>query len=230
MGNKEKGITLIALVITIIVLLILAGVAISTLTGDNGVLTKAVSSREKTDIAETKEQIKLEIMGNLNDEGKYTNTDVVKAVYKITGKQIEENVDSVQTSKGNDVDLSDLWVAEEEKVTFTVNGREITLIGEELYIDDWYEEPVRRRKSFTDWLVETNDGFSWKNTGGGVYKFFYVPDFEVVNLIRNGESLDLTWLVGTEKEDTNNVLANGDVWLIKNSEGELFDIWGENNK
>ena len=37
-GRKEKGITLIALVITIIVLLILAGVVIATLTGDNGIL------------------------------------------------------------------------------------------------------------------------------------------------------------------------------------------------
>ena len=35
----NKGITLIALVITIIVLLILAGVTIATLTGDNGILT-----------------------------------------------------------------------------------------------------------------------------------------------------------------------------------------------
>ena len=38
--KKEKGITLIALVITIIVLLILAGVTVATLTGDNGLLTK----------------------------------------------------------------------------------------------------------------------------------------------------------------------------------------------
>jgi len=42
---NNKGITLIALVITIIVLLILAGVAIATLTGDNGILTKAASSK-----------------------------------------------------------------------------------------------------------------------------------------------------------------------------------------
>ena len=35
--NKQKGITLIALVVTIIVLLILAGVSISMLTGDNGI-------------------------------------------------------------------------------------------------------------------------------------------------------------------------------------------------
>ena len=39
--TNQKGITLIALVITIIVLLILAGVSIAMLTGDNGILTKS---------------------------------------------------------------------------------------------------------------------------------------------------------------------------------------------
>ncbi len=38
--KKQKGITLIALVITIIVLLILAGISIATLTGENGILRK----------------------------------------------------------------------------------------------------------------------------------------------------------------------------------------------
>ena len=37
-STRQKGITLIALVITIIVLLILAGVSIATLTGENGIL------------------------------------------------------------------------------------------------------------------------------------------------------------------------------------------------
>ena len=45
--KTNKGITLIALVITIIVLLILAGVTIATLTGDNGILTKAQNAKEK---------------------------------------------------------------------------------------------------------------------------------------------------------------------------------------
>ena len=48
---KEKGITLIALVITIIVLLILAGVTIATLTGDNGILTKANEAKTETEEA-----------------------------------------------------------------------------------------------------------------------------------------------------------------------------------
>ena len=46
--KKNKGITLIALVITIIVLLILAGVAIVTLTGDNGILTQAGKAKTQT--------------------------------------------------------------------------------------------------------------------------------------------------------------------------------------
>ena len=46
--KESKGITLIALVITIIVLLILAGVTIATLTGDNGILKKAGDAKEET--------------------------------------------------------------------------------------------------------------------------------------------------------------------------------------
>ncbi len=60
-----KGITLIALVITIIVLLILAAVSIATLTGDNGILTKAMDAKKNTIIEEEKEQIKLAYSASL---------------------------------------------------------------------------------------------------------------------------------------------------------------------
>ena len=63
--NYTKGITLIALVITIIVLLILAGVTIATLTGENGILTKASDAKEDTVIAQDEEMIKLEILRKL---------------------------------------------------------------------------------------------------------------------------------------------------------------------
>ena len=46
--RKQKGITLIALVITIIVLLILAGITIASLSGENGILTRANDAKEKT--------------------------------------------------------------------------------------------------------------------------------------------------------------------------------------
>ena len=57
--KANRGITLIALVITIIVLLILAGVAIATLTGDNGLLTKAGDARNTTQDAEIEEEIRV---------------------------------------------------------------------------------------------------------------------------------------------------------------------------
>ena len=57
--KSNKGITLIALVITIIVLLILAGISIATLTGENSVLTKAETSKTKIKEETAKEEIKL---------------------------------------------------------------------------------------------------------------------------------------------------------------------------
>ena len=57
--TNNKGITLIALVITIIVLLILAGVSIAMLTGQNGILTRATESNTETIQAEVEEKINL---------------------------------------------------------------------------------------------------------------------------------------------------------------------------
>ncbi len=57
--KQKKGITLIALVITIIVLLILAGISISMLSGDNSILQKATDAKTKSDEAQIKERIQL---------------------------------------------------------------------------------------------------------------------------------------------------------------------------
>ena len=59
--KNQKGITLIALVITIIVLLILAGVTIAMLTGENGILTKAKTADTDTKNAEVAERINMEL-------------------------------------------------------------------------------------------------------------------------------------------------------------------------
>ena len=55
--TKESGITLIALVVTIIVLLILAGVSIAMLTGENGILNQASKAKEETEIGKYKEAL-----------------------------------------------------------------------------------------------------------------------------------------------------------------------------
>jgi hypothetical protein len=59
MFKQEKGITLVALVITIIVLLILAGVSISLVMGDNGVLSQANNAVNSTELASVKDEISM---------------------------------------------------------------------------------------------------------------------------------------------------------------------------
>ncbi len=92
--KKQNGITLIALVITIIVLLILAGVSIAMLTGDNGILTKAKGANETTLQAEVEESIKLGLAEILADKLDPTIPDTDKPVIDastITTKMTRNN-------------------------------------------------------------------------------------------------------------------------------------------
>lgn len=54
--NNEKGITLLALIVTIIVLLILSGISIAMLVGENGIYNNAVKAKRLTDAASTVEK------------------------------------------------------------------------------------------------------------------------------------------------------------------------------
>ena len=74
--KESKGITLIALVITIIVLLILAGVTIATLTGDNGILKKAGDAKTQTEQAKEDENLKIAIAGSYGTDGKLNLDDL----------------------------------------------------------------------------------------------------------------------------------------------------------
>ena len=67
--KNQRGITLIALVITIIVLLILAGVTIATLTGDNGILTRANDAKTQTGQAGAVEKVEVEVLGSYANNG-----------------------------------------------------------------------------------------------------------------------------------------------------------------
>lgn len=110
--RKEKGITLIALVITIIVLLILAVVTIATLTGDNGLLTKATNSKEKNEEAGICENIKLAY-------GEYQI-----AQHTGTGKTVEEIIeDSLKSIYGDSV--TNVKVRN-EKVTVNINVNNVS--------------------------------------------------------------------------------------------------------
>ena len=67
--KSSKGITLIALVITIIVLLILAGISISMLSGNNSILQRALEAKTRTEEKSTREQIQIQILGSFDNGG-----------------------------------------------------------------------------------------------------------------------------------------------------------------
>ena len=87
----NKGITLIALVITIIVLLILAGVTIATLTGDNGILTKAQNSKEKNAQKTVEEQINLAVQASKINEGLVIDKDILEQELTNNGIEITKS-------------------------------------------------------------------------------------------------------------------------------------------
>ena len=85
--KKNKGITLIALVVTIIVLLILAGISISMLTGQNGILNRAQEAKTKTQVANEKETVNMAAMEALTEgNGTITKEILTKTMKAYLGK------------------------------------------------------------------------------------------------------------------------------------------------
>ena len=95
--EREKGITLIALVITIIVLLILAAVSIAMLTGENGMLSKASTAKEKHQISEAKEKIELALQDLRIEEESKGNSLTKKELSKLSESEYEINVGSTES-------------------------------------------------------------------------------------------------------------------------------------
>ena len=69
MKRRDKGITLIALIVTIIILLILAGVTINLVTGQNGIINRAKATKEITTGAQDLEKINMCIMASYDESG-----------------------------------------------------------------------------------------------------------------------------------------------------------------
>ena len=120
--TNNKGITLIALVITIIVLLILAGVSIAMLTGQNGILTQSSNSKDKTNAAEVAERVNMELNAQLSramaGESFNTAEDIVKNIgtlptgYTLTKDDITSSATELSIKvKGTDVSKLDPAVA-----------------------------------------------------------------------------------------------------------------------
>ena len=146
-GKKEHGITLLALVVTIIVLLILAGITIGAITGDDGIINKAKESKRESEIAQWEERIDTAI---INAENKYrdpTLEDVIDELYE------EDIIDD----KEKDVDR--------ETGAITTNEPEYVIEGK---LDDYLDnkgteepEPEPEPEPTPPDLVNSNTTFAY---------------------------------------------------------------------
>ena len=97
--KSSKGVTLIALVITIIVLLILAGVSIAMLTGDNGILTQATEAKKANTVGAEKEQIQL-AMQSLKMKKQADNVSTIVAADELQNQLIADGAKNVKVEAG----------------------------------------------------------------------------------------------------------------------------------
>ena len=164
--KTNKGITLVALVVTIIVLIILAGISINLILGDNGIITKAQEAKKAQEMAEIKEDIQFEIMAKqVSNKGKMTE-DEFKAILEKKGTlSSEENIldRTLTTTEGeHQIKVSEIYngkltqeetikpeepeepTTPEETTTYT-RGQEVTIGTQTFYVledSDETEETV----------------------------------------------------------------------------------------
>ena len=169
--KKNRGITLLALVITIIILLILAGITINAITGDNGIIQNAGQAKEETDIANEKEVIEkatVQAMGN----NKYRNIvehELQRELDKETGEGKTEATDVgeefevafIDTKRYYTVD-KDGNVGEAQEIIEDKNPGDITTGKDGETLDGSEEHP------YEIWSIEDLVAFSNMVNGEGI--------------------------------------------------------------
>lgn len=134
-NNNQRGITLIAMIVTIIILLIIAGISARLLLSESGILNKATSAKEETDLASIKEELQLMVgdkIADLTSSGKKVTMDEI--VNYLIGK-----VDSINSDGTNGlyknytfyIEPNSLKVIIGEKFT----GELVPNIDEEILLD-----------------------------------------------------------------------------------------------
>ena len=212
-NQKEKiknnnGITLIALVITIIVLLILAGVSIAMLTGENGILTQAQNAKNRTAEAEAKEREDLDKQNELisNAIGLPETSDTKPFLPEgatVTNNDLNTGV-TIKDSKGNEW----VWIEVPKSIytnteynggTAPTNSEDYSKIEsvmqeyakdyrEANYEDTWYSEAQHGFKTATDYENHKNSMLKSVYENGG----FYIGKYEVGSLDKYVTSNDIT--------------------------------------
>ena len=147
--KEKRGITLIALVVTIIVLLILAGISISMLTGQNGILNRASEAKEEYSNSTEKEQLQLS----------YNSAITRKLGESITAEELQNELNEVVgknedgTSKTETTDMGNrVFYVKFVKTNhnYRVDNGEVTLITGE-------DKSVVEPKNVADWEYTPND-------------------------------------------------------------------------
>ncbi len=129
--KSTRGITLIALVITIIIILILAGISIASLTGDNGILTKADTAKEENRAATIEEEKNLWKSNQVADQ----------IIGETEVQKLGELLEQLQNEE---------LITEEEKYTIIVEGEitigKKTIVFGTMDISDRIESIIQKNK------------------------------------------------------------------------------------
>lgn len=126
MKKDVKGITLIALVITIIVLLILAAVSIAMLTGENGLLQKATKAKEENKLAQAKEQINLMLQEYRIERDTGSNKSFENF---LQDKKNDKKIDGYEKNENYNENSTKLWDIELEGYFFIVDEDPLKILS-----------------------------------------------------------------------------------------------------
>ena len=173
-SNENKGITLIALIITIIIMLIIAGVAISAVTGNNGILSRAKDAVNKYSDASADEEMKLYLMG-LETEENATGTrlaDYLKNHIGVDGLEDYQNngdgtAQIVLNGKLYTLNLSDLTFKYQGKGTGAVRNLKQVLnnSNEDIETEDLGWEVLKDNGDTVDLIAINNTSFEVSLSG-----------------------------------------------------------------
>ena len=141
MKIRESGITLIALVVTIVVLLILAGVSISMITGENGIITQAQQANIKNDNGTVLEALRLKLSQYLSEnEGKYAKDklELLKDDNIIDENNVVNVLELVEQKlgTGNGSNNKDVYVIEDNNLYYYDKKGNKTVLGDLGEIDE----------------------------------------------------------------------------------------------
>lgn len=169
-GNSSKGITLIALVITIIVLLILVGVSIATLTGDNGILTQADKASTETTKATALEKVQVEVLGSYGTDGNLDNDTLKKNLDNINGiTGVPDRIEDTSFPLMVTVDSVDIGISKDGEVFYASYVQDGLLLRYD-GIENTRSGNNPNATSWEDLSGNNNDGIFYNmNTDSGYY-------------------------------------------------------------